>query len=303
MASWKEIKRRIKSIKNTGKITKAMELISTVKMKKAQDLAVEKKSYVLSLLEVFLKISSSFWESKFFSNNETWKTLWIIITSNKWLCWGYNINVMKKVNTYMKENSEQIDFVSIWKRWSLFIWRTWNNLIADFSSEFSDNIDIFFTKPISRLISEKFLSWEYSKVVVFYSHYVNTIKQIPLSRDFFPLSKDSIDKYFKQIFWEEKYNEISINSKNDKNADYTIEPSAWEVLNELLPMLVDSMFFDIVLEAKASEHSSRMIAMKNAKDNANKFASKLTLAYNKARQAWITKEITEIVSWVESMKD
>jgi F-type H+-transporting ATPase subunit gamma len=304
MASWKEIKRRIKSIKNTWKITKAMELISTVKMKKAQDLAVEKKSYVLSLLEVFLKISSSFWESKFFSNNWNWKTLWIIITSNKWLCWGYNINVMKKVNSYMKENGgEIIDFVSVWKRWSLFVWRTGNNLIADFSSEFSDNIDIFFTKPISRLVSEKFLSWEYSKVVVFYSHYVNTIKQIPVSRDFFPLSENAINSYFKQIFWEEKYNEIYANSKSDKKIDYTIEPSAGEVLNELLPMLIDSMFFDIVLEAKASEHSSRMIAMKNAKDNANKFASKLTLAYNKARQAWITKEITEIVSWVESMKD
>lgn len=303
MASWKEIKRRIKSIKNTWKITKAMELISTVKMKKAQDLAVEKKSYVKSLLEVFLKISSSFWESKFFSSENTWKTLWIIITSNKWLCWGYNINVMKKINSYMKENVwEKIDFISIWKRWSLFVWRTWNNLIADFSSDFSDNIDVLFTKQVSRLISEKFLSWEYSKVEVFYSHYVNTIKQIPLAREFFPLTKEAIEKYFKQIFWEAEYNQIHSEYNNSKEVDYTVEPTKEEVLNELLPMLVDSMFFDIVLEAKASEHSSRMIAMKNAKDNANKFASKLTLAYNKARQASITKEITEIVSWVESMK-
>lgn len=305
MASWKEIKRRIKSIKNTWKITKAMELISTVKMKKAQDLALEKKAYIKAMLEVFLSMSSSLSESSFFSKNENAKkTLWIIITSNKWLCWGYNINVMKKVNSFMKENPEEkIDFISVWKRWALFVGRTWNNLVADFSGDFSDNIDLVFAKPISRLIAEKFLTWEYREVKVFYNHYVNTIKQVPVAREMFPLTKVWIEMYFKQIFGEDFYDEKVATRKEVEKIDYEIEPSKWEVLNELLPMLIDSMFYDILIEAKASEHSSRMIAMKNAKDNANKFASKLTLAYNKARQASITKEITEIVSWVESMKE
>ncbi len=305
MASWKEIKRRIKSIKNTWKITKAMELISTVKMKKAQDLALEKKAYMKAILEVFLSISSSLQESKFFSrDNNPWKTLWIIVTSNKWLCWGYNINVMKKVSSYMKENKdESIDFVSVWKRWALFVWRTWNNLIADFSQDFSDNIDLVFTKPISRLVQEKFLSWEYSSVKIFYNHYVNTIRQVPVARELFPLTKVWIEMYFKQVFGEDYYDEKVETKKEVEKTDYEVEPSKQEVLNELLPMLIDSMFYDTLIEAKASEHSSRMIAMKNAKDNANKYASKLTLAYNKARQAWITKEITEIVSGVESMKE
>ncbi len=305
MANWKEIKRRIKSIKNTGKITKAMELISTVKMKKAQDLALEKKAYMRSMLEVFLSMSDSLEESKFFRKNETsWKTLAIIITSNKGLCWGYNINVMKKVNQYMKENSsEKIDFIAVWKRWSSFVWRTWNTLIADFSSEFSDNIDFVFAKSISRLIQDTFLNPEYSKIKVFYNHYVNTIKQVPVARDFLPLTKVGIEAYFKQVFWEDFYEEKAFLTKETQKTDYTIEPSKAQVLNELIPMLVDSMFYDILIESKASEHSSRMIAMKNAKDNANKYASKLTLAYNKARQASITKEVSEIVSWVESMKD
>lgn len=249
-------------------------------------------------------MSDSLNESKFFNKHEGGKTLAVIITSNKWLCWGYNINVMKKVNAYMKEHpEEEIDFIAVWKRWAQFVGRTGNTLVADFSSEFSDNIDLLFAKSISRLIQEKFLTPEYSKIKLFYNHYVNTIKQVPVAREFLPLTKVGIEMYFKQVFGEEFYEDKEYLKKDTKKSDYTIEPSKAEVLNELLPMLIDSMFFDTLIEAKASEHSSRMIAMKNAKDNANKYASKLTLAYNKARQAAITKEVSEIVSWVESMKE
>ena len=299
MATWKEIKRRINSIKNTAKITKAMELISTVKMKKAQDLANEKKEYINWILKVFMNLNDSLSHTKYFNTeNGSWKTLWIIITSNKWLCWGYNINVMKKINEYVKENNEKVDFVSLWKRWSQFIARTWNKIIADFSEDFTDNINYDFSKSASRLIVEKFTSGEYDKVVVFYNYYINTIKQIPVARDFLPLTDESIEKYFSVILGEEyKYTE------DDNILNHTVEPSVEELLDEVLPMLIDSMLYDILIESKASEHSSRMLAMKNAKDNANKYANKLQLQYNKARQAAITKEISEIVGWVESMKD
>ena len=208
-------------------------------------------------------------------------------------------NVMKKINEYMKGNDEQVDFVTLWKRGSQFVARTWNKVLADFSEDFTDNIDYNFSKSASRLISEKFVSEGYDKVVVFYNYYVNTIKQIPVSRDFLPLTDESIEKYFKATLWDD-YKE----SKNkDDSYKYTVEPTVEELVEEVLPMLIDSMFYDILIESKASEHSSRMIAMKNAKDNANKYASKLQLQYNKARQAAITKEISEIVGWVESMKD
>jgi len=115
MASWKEIKRKIGSIKNTAKITKAMELISTVKMKKAQELAITKKEYITWILKVFMNLNESLSHNVFFDKKiNRSKTLWIIITSNKWLCWGYNINVMKKVNEYMKSNNEKIDFCTLW---------------------------------------------------------------------------------------------------------------------------------------------------------------------------------------------
>ena len=300
MANWKEIKRRIGSIKNTAKITKAMELISTVKMKKAQDLALQKKEYITWILKVIMNLNDSFSENVFFNKEaKTSKTLWVIITSNKWLCWGYNINVMKKVNQYMKENDEQVDFVSLWKRWSQFVARTWNKIIADFSENFSDNIDYNFSKNVSRFISEKFSEEGYSKVVIFYNYYKNTISQIPVAREFLPLTDGWIEKYFSTILWDD----FDKSEYNEESYRYTVEPTVEELIDEVLPMLIDSMFYDILIESKASEHSSRMIAMKNAKDNANKYASKLQLQYNKARQAAITKEISEIVGWVESMKD
>lgn len=300
MANWKEIKRRIWSIKNTAKITKAMELISTVKMKKAQDLALEKKEYITWILKVIMNLNDSLSENVFFKEwNNSWKTLWVIITSNKWLCWGYNINVMKKINEYIKVSGEKIDFVTLWKRGSQFVARTGNQILADFSEHFTDNIDYNFSKTASRLVSEKFISEGYDKVVVFYNYYKNTITQIPVARDFLPLTDEGIGKYFTDTLWEEFNN----SEHKDEAYKYTVEPTKEELIDEVLPMLLDSMFYDILIESKASEHSSRMIAMKNAKDNANKFASKLQLQYNKARQASITKEISEIVGWVESMKD
>jgi len=300
MANWKEIKRRIWSIKNTAKITKAMELISTVKMKKAKDLALEKKEYITWILKVIMNLNDSLSENIFFEwVDKPSKTLWVIITSNKWLCWGYNINVMKKVNKYIKWNDEQIEFVTLWKRGSQFVARTGNHILADFSEEFTDNIDYNFSKEASRFISDKFSKEGYDKVVVFYNYYKNTITQIPVARWFLPLTDESIQKYFKVTLGDDY-----VESENkDATYKYTVEPTIEELVDEVLPMLIDSMFYDILIESKASEHSSRMIAMKNAKDNANKFASKLQLQYNKARQAAITTEISEIVGWVESMKD
>lgn len=301
MAWAKEIKRKISSIKNTSKITRAMELISTVKMKRAQDLAVDKKEFVLEMLKIFSRVEESLSKYPLFSEWKWDKTLWIIITSNKWLCWWYNINVMKKVTNYIKETGETLDFISVWKKWAQFIARTWNNLISDFSADFSDDINILFTREISMEMRKLFLAWKYKKVVVFYNHYVNTIKQVSMSNMFFPISREEIKKYLISVIWDSYDLEKELaDSKNI--SDYTLEPWIDELTKEIIPIIIDMIFFDLVLSSKASEHSSRMIAMKNAKDSANKIASRLTLKYNNARQAMITREVSEITAWVESMK-
>ena len=303
MANAKEIKRKIGSIKNTWKITKAMELISTVKMKKAQDLAMEKRNFVLEMLKIFLRVEDYLSEFPLFWENSNWtKTLAVVITSNKWLCWGYNVNVMKKVNSYIKETWEDLDFVSIWKKASNFVAKTWNNLIADFSDDFTDDLDPVFTRKISELLREEYLTWKYNKVVVFYNFYVNTIKQIPVAKTSFPIDSDDIKKYLVSVL-EDHFDVESEINEMENTYSYDIEPSPEELVNDVMPIILDMMFFDTLLNAKASEHSARMVAMKNAKDSANKIAWALTLKYNKARQASITSEVSEITAWVESMKD
>ena len=302
MANAKEIKRKISSIKNTWKITKAMELISTVKMKKAQELALQKRDFVLEMLKIFLRVEKYLHNFPLFQEWKGKKTLWVLITSNKGLCWWYNINAMKKVNSYIKETWEELDFIAVWKKAAWFVARTWNKLLADFSKDFTDDINNIFTKHISKMMRDEFLSWKYSSVVVFYNYYVNTIKQIATAKITLPITADDIKKYLLEILWDDFDLEAEM-KKIDDVYYYEIEPSEEEVAKEVIPIILDMMFNDVLLDAKASEHSSRMIAMKNAKDSANKIASNLTLQYNKARQAMITREVSEITSGVESMKD
>jgi F-type H+-transporting ATPase subunit gamma len=303
MANAKEIKRKIGSIKNTGKITNAMELISTVKMKKAQDLALEKREFVLEILKVFLRVEGYLRDYPLFDTTKTGKTLAVVVTSNKWLCGGYNINVMKKVNEYVKQNSdESLEFITVGKKAASFVAATWNTLLADFSQDFSDNIEPLFTKRISKMMRDEFMTGGYSKVVVFYNHYINTIKQIPVAEVRLPINAQDIKDYLMAVV-QDHYNLETELWVNDDTHFYDIEPSSEELANEVIPIILDMIFYDVLLESKASEHSSRMIAMKNAKDSAKKIADALTLKYNKARQALITQEVSEITAGVESMKD
>lgn len=300
MANAKEIKRKIWSIKNTQKITKAMELISTVKMKKAQDLALSKRDFIFEMSKIFFRIEWFLDNFPLFQKWEWNKTLAVVITSNKWLCWGYNINIMKKISEYAKNTDEKLEFITIWKKAANFVVKTWNKLIADFSQDFSDYIEPVFTTEISTMIRKEFLTWKYSKVVIFYNHYVNTIKQIPVAKTSLPIDSERIKDYLSDVVDDVD----AIKEELDKElTSYKFEPSEKELAEQVIPMILDMMFTDILLESKASEHSARMVAMKWAKDNAWKIAWNLTLMYNKARQAVITWEVSEITAWVESMKE
>jgi len=302
MASAKEIKRKIGSIKNTAKITKAMELISTVKMKKAQDLALSKKDFVIEMLKIFSRVEGFLHDFPYFQKSDSKKTLALVITSNKGLCGGYNVNVLKKINEYVNENpEEEMEYVTLGKKGAGFVARTGNTLLADFSPEFTDNIEPLFVKGVTEIIYDKYLTGEYGKVIVFYNHYVNSIKQIPVAREFLPIDDAGIRSYLENIIDDEKVLEEIKNT--DNVTDYIIEPSMDAIAMDIIPMILDMMVYDMLLEAKASEHSARMVAMKAAKDNSNKIAGVLTLKYNNARQAMITREVSEIVAGVESLKD
>ena len=294
MANAKEIRARIKSVKNTGKITKAMEIISTVKMKKAQEGVFSTRPFALSALQVLLAIGNLETELSKAQTPDEAKELVVVIASNKGLCGGYNVNVFKQTAKYAKENANHLEFISIGKKAKEFALRTGGEIIADLSADVGDSIDIKLAKKISRTLISLYQSGKYTKISVVYSHYVSAITQKPVIKTFFPIIHTDIIEFLENIAGK---------TIQQDAATYTTEPDKETIVAETLPMILDALMYEMLLEAKASEHASRMVAMKNAKDSANKKVGTLTLGYNKARQANITREITEIVSGVESMKE
>lgn len=299
MPAWKQILDRIKSVKNTGKITRAMELISTVKMKKAADLALGARPFAMEASGIFSRVAeeismSPYVEGKEKKSKKKWKSLVVVITSNKGLCGAYNINVFREVIKQTK--GTKADCITIGKKAREFVLRTGHSLVADYSETFKDDPTPAQVKTISASIRELYLTGEYSDVKVIYSFYISAISQKAVTRPFLPVSQDSLSTFLEEITG-------SIISPLSYSGEYKIEPSKQAVADRIVPLILDLMFHEMMLEAKASEHAARMVAMKNARESSQTKVKELTLVYNKARQAGITKEISEIVSGVESMKD
>lgn len=303
MASGKEIKARIKSIKNTSKITKAMELISTVKMKKAQESVVSLRPFALATLSILARVGHDEEAFGMFSRTpESKKELIILVASQKGLCGGYNVNAFKKATEYIRDDKDtpytrEYDYITVGKRARDFILRTGQSLAADFSDEMKDPLTPAESRRMIRFVLDAWKAGKYSKVSVVYNHYVSAITQLPTVKTLFPIRKDEISEFLTRVSGKDAY------TIEEVDTDVTIEPSAEMIIEYTIPMILDAIMHETLLEAKASEHASRMIAMKNAKDSANKKAAGLTLIYNKTRQSAITKEVSEIVSGVESMKD
>jgi F-type H+-transporting ATPase subunit gamma len=302
MPSGKEIKSRIKSVKNTGKITKAMELISTVKMKKAQEAVVGLRPFALATLSILAKVSTGDILGIYGDVPAgATKELIILVASQKWLCGGYNTNVFKKTTEYIRDDSDtpytrEYHYITIGKRARDFILRTGQQLLADFSDEMKDPLTPAESRRMVRTVVDEWKTGKYAKVSIVYNHYVSAIAQVPTVKPLFPIDRDEVFEFL------EKHAGGKYAAEN-YDGSYTIEPDRETIIDMTIPLILDGIVHETLLEAKASEHAARMVAMKNAKDSANKKASWLTLVYNKTRQAAITKEVSEIVSGVESMKD
>ena len=302
MASGKEIKSRIKSIKNTGNITKAMELISTVKMKKAQESVLSLRPFALAALEILARISHEesvlgiFWSSPANATHE----LIILVAAQKGLCGGYNVNIFKKATEYIRDDNDrpytrEYNYITVGKRSRHFILRTWQSLVADFSEEINDPLTVGESRRIVRFAIDEWKTGKYSKLSIIYNHYQSAITQLPTVKTLFPINQNDIEMFLTHVAGKE------INE--EKLVAYTIEPDVTTIVEYTIPMILDAMVHETLLESRASEHAARMVAMKNAKDSADKKGASLTLVYNKARQGAITKEVSEIVSGVESMKE
>ncbi len=285
MANTQDIRRRIKSIRNTAQITKAMQMVAASKMRKAQQNALAGRPYsqLMNRVLVSLKSRTDPLLHPLLQIRPTNKELVLIVSTDKGLAGALNTNLMREVATF---DMAKTVYVTAGRKARQFVARTGRELLADF--ELKDAPTILETKAISKFCIEKFLSREVDKVTVLYTHFVNTINQKPVAQTLLPIS---------QIVFNAAPNGARPNeSTADPMLEYIFEPSPANVLDFLLPYYVQYQVFQMILDARASEHSARMVAMKNATDNANQFIKDLTLEYNKMRQASITTELLEIAT-------
>lgn len=279
MANLRDIRRRIKSVKNTAQITKAMQMVAAAKMRKAQQAALAGHPYaeVLNRVLVSLRDLVSETAHPLLESRPVKKSLVLLVTSDKGLCGALNTNVLREAATLDVNGTE---FVASGKKGASFLARTGRNMIADFS--LPDSPSFLQTKAISKFCLEKFLSGEVDKVSVLYPKFVNTLTQKPVLVPLLPISK-----------------EVAAGHDHDDKAagaQFLFEPDSDEVLNAVLPYYFHFTVFQMILDARASEQSARMVAMKSATDNAKGLVKDLTLEYNKARQASITTELLEITT-------
>ncbi len=284
MANTQDIRRRIKSIRNTAQITKAMQMVAASKMRKAQQHALAGRPYAALMNKVLVSLQNRT-DPRFhplLAIRPLQKELVLIISTDKGLCGALNTNLFREAANF---DPAKTNFVVTGKKARQFIARTKRELLADF--ELKDSPSFVEAKPISKFCMEKFLRREVDKVSVLYTHFINTINQRTVVQTLLPISSFDLPKG----------EGAQADTKGvDPMIGYIFEPNAEVVLDSVLPYYISYQVFQMILDARASEHSARMVAMKNATDNANQFIKDLTLEYNKMRQASITTELLEIAT-------
>lgn len=287
MPSTKEIRTRIKSVKNTSQITRAMQLVAASKMKRAQDNATAGRCYAILLAEILESVTAKIKdiEHPLLSKREVKKRGILVISTDKGLCGALNANLFKQI----MEIKDDCAFVTIGKKASQFISRTQRELIADFTV--SDDAAFKEIRPIVEMMLESFKEGKIDSIEILYPRFVNTLVQEPTISHLVPM--DNLHDELQEL---KKRMKVELADSSDDQRDIIFEPDAASVLSELPALFIKQEIYQMILEAKASEHSARMVAMKAATDNAKNLVDDLTLQYNKARQAAITQEILEIAA-------
>ena len=291
MASLDDLKKRISSVKSTQKITKAMKMVAAAKLRRAQESAEKGRPYSEKMNNIILNLSSGISDKenapKLLSGTGEDKVhLCVVMTSDRGLCGGFNSNIIKKAKLYfqnLSENSKELKIITVGSKGYDQLKRVYHDkIIENISFKESKNTNYFDADKVGKIIIEKFEKKEFDVCTIFYNQFKNVITQIPQEQQIIPLK-----------MLEEK----------DQSSDigYEFEPDEDEILGNLLPKNISTQIFKAMLENSASEQGSRMSAMDNATRNAGEMVDKLTIEYNRSRQAAITKELIEIISGAESL--
>lgn len=281
MSAARAIKNRIKSAKNISKITKAMEMVSASKMRRAQQQAILSRPYAENLKAILQKISLHTDPElhPLLKQKTTGKTVLVMISTDRGLVGGLNANLFRAVMQW-KQNHPNPEIIVIGRKAKSFCRMAGLEMYAEFS-DLPDKVTYPDTLPMSKLLLNGFLSDEFQSVHLIHMESITTLSQKPVFTPLLPISPLEIENPSELV---------------EVTSEYVFEPNAKEVLNWLLPYFVENVLYFSMLEGKASEHSARMIAMKNASDNAKEIVNVLNLEFNRSRQAHITQELQEITT-------
>jgi F-type H+-transporting ATPase subunit gamma len=286
MPSTRDIRRRIKSVKNTAQITKAMQMVASSKMRKAQLAALAGRPYATLMNSVLASATAGAGDfaHPLIETRPVKKRAVVVISTDKGLCGALNSNLLREAAKFDKETTV---YICAGKKGGQFVSRTKRQLAAEFT--YKDAPLYAEARAVSKFAQDLFVKGDVDEVVVIYTNFINTLTQKPETRTLLPVGEiKALDADV------HGHGEGAALAKSD--TEYLFEPTPGAVLGELLPHYLNFQVFQFLLEAKASEHSARMVAMKNATDNAKQIIKDLTLEYNKLRQANITKELLEITT-------
>jgi F-type H+-transporting ATPase subunit gamma len=293
MPSLDDLKKRIKSVKSTQKITKAMKMVAAAKLRKAQENAEKGRPYSQKMKNIILNLTNSISDPqnapKLLVGNGNDKTyLCLVLTADRGLCGGFNSNICKLAKTNFKKilkEGKELKIITVGSKGLDQIKREYGKyVIKKFSFKNKKNITFTEAEIIGNEIINLFNNNEFDKCILFYNNFKNVITQIPQAQQIIPAEK-----------------KLSTNTDNKEAPSYEFEPDEDEILEDLLPKNISTQVFKAFLENAASEQGSRMTAMDNATRNAGDLVDKLTINYNRSRQASITKELIEIISGAESL--
>ncbi|MCC7208642.1 MAG: ATP synthase F1 subunit gamma [Anaerolineae bacterium] len=299
MATPREIKRRIRSVKNIRQITMALEAVSASRVRRATADALRARAYANLSMEMLVNIATAIGTSgqshPLLSQRSQVKTISVVlVTSDRGLSGAYNANIIRVARQFTERYGKPVRWIAVGRKGRDMLFRMRQNIVAEFTG-LPPWWSISHVRPIVRVVQDEFLGGYSDEVFVAYTDFVNTLTQRPRLQRFLPLAADDMTQL-------EHLDFVKLRERPAVTvADYIYEPNASAILDEIVPKFVENILFELLLESAASEHSARMVAMRNASENAKALSDDLQLSYNKARQAAITGEILDIVGGVEAM--
>lgn len=287
MATLQQIKRRINSVKGTQKITKAMKMVAAARLRKAQEKIINARPYAYKLREVLADVAARVDRGMhpLLDERKPEKIVYVVVTADRGLCGGFNTNILRKAETIFKEaEPDSYSLISVGRKGYVHFKRR-NYLILDNFVNFFNNLEYAHAQQITDKIIDLYMKKQFDRVILIYNEFKSAIQQNIITEQILPVEADT-----------------ELAQKYESNIDYIYEPEPVRILDTIVPLNIGIQIWRVLLESNAAEQGARMTAMENATNNASDMIDRLTLLYNRVRQAAITKEISEIVGGAEALK-